>query len=313
MKQEQDIIFGLASQTLWLDAPEGRPSSITSVAVYEASTGDTGTAESATTGAASVETNPNTTMDAAGGATETDPTLVPLTATTGATVGRRYLLTAVNGFKEWVEVEAVSSGVSVKVRHPLQGEYASADTFASTRMSITVDSTWVADTSNLSSGGASSPRYRVRWVYVVSGVTYVRDAYFDLVRYVGDHNVDPLDVDRLAPGWLDRLPVDYRDDQGRALIDDAYAAVKLDLAANDVNDAMVSDQAIVDELVRRKVVATSELTRFYASGDRQAQMEAARLDYSSTLDAFVRVVRRVPSRDSTGAGFVGVSTQTLVR
>jgi hypothetical protein len=311
VKAEQDILFGVASQTLWLDAPEGRPSSVTSASVFEATDGDASTAESATTGVASVETNPNTTLDATSGAGQTDPKVVNLTATTGCSVGRRYLITGASGSKEWVEVASISSGASITARHPLLGAFASADTFQSTRMSITVDTTWCSDSANLSTGTA--PRYRVRWVYVVSSVTYVRDTYFDLVRYAGDHNVDPIDIDRLSPGWMDRLPVDHRTDQGRALIDDAYAAVRLDLAAVDVNDASVADQAIVDELVRRKAVAMTELSRFLSGADRQAQLEAARLDYSSTLDAFVRVVRRAPTRSDSGGSSVGVATQLTTR
>ena len=31
-----DVLFSQASQTIWLDPPEGRPSSVTSATVYEA-------------------------------------------------------------------------------------------------------------------------------------------------------------------------------------------------------------------------------------------------------------------------------------
>ena len=48
----QEITLGLTSQALVFDCPDGRPSAVTSVTVYEADADDTATAEAATTGSA---------------------------------------------------------------------------------------------------------------------------------------------------------------------------------------------------------------------------------------------------------------------
>ena len=52
----QQILYNVTGQSIYLDATEGRPSSVTSVAVYNDTAGDDDTTESATTGSAAVET-----------------------------------------------------------------------------------------------------------------------------------------------------------------------------------------------------------------------------------------------------------------
>src|SRR5687767_3446192 len=132
MRTVADILYGVAGQTLVFDAPEGRPSSVTSVDVRAWDAADDGDDEFSLTG--SVETNPNTTLDAAAGASQTNPRNVPLAATTGIAIGRTYLIThATTALKEWAEVESITSADSVAVRHPLHNDYASSATFQSTR------------------------------------------------------------------------------------------------------------------------------------------------------------------------------------
>src|SRR5436190_5204308 len=105
--QTLDILYGVTGQSLVFDAPEGRPSSVTSSTVHENIAGDDEQAESATTGSASVETNPNTTFDAASGVDQTDPRKCFLAATTGITPGRTYLAVNATLERDWVEVMAV--------------------------------------------------------------------------------------------------------------------------------------------------------------------------------------------------------------
>jgi len=84
MRSVQDIVYGVTGQTVYFDAPEGRPSSVTSVEVFLWDVSDDDTAEAAV-GSGSVETNPNTTIDAASGYGQTDARVLNVAATTGAT------------------------------------------------------------------------------------------------------------------------------------------------------------------------------------------------------------------------------------
>lgn len=301
MRTVQDILFGVTGQTVYFDCPEGRPSSVTSADVYLWDVSDDGTAEIAV-GSGSVETNPNTTIDAASGAGQTDARVLNVAATTGFSVGRSYLVTGADGFKEWVEVGEIDSGNSVTARHPLHNTYASADTVQSTRIQATVDSTWVADDSNITTDELGpNPMYRVRWVYVVNSVTYVADTYFNLVRYNARHGVTPQDVDDMLPGWLDRLPTDHRDTQGRRLIDDAYRGVRIDLHQVDLAASSLAESEIVDELVRYKAIEMCELARYLATDGDPTRVQLATQRYQTRLDSLVRLVSRVPVRDTTGA------------
>lgn len=256
----------MTGQSLVFDAPEGRASSVTSVTVFEATTDDDGTSEAATTGSAAVETNPNTTFDAASGDGQADPRKCNLTATTGITAGRRYLATNTTGEKELVEVAEIASADYVIARNPLRNAYVSTNTFVSTRISISIDSTWVAAETNISQWLTPNPRYRVRWVYVVGGVTYVHATFFDLVRYRGDHTVVGLDVDRRFPGWLDSLPTQHREDQGAAIIAEAYRLVKLDLYHHGKADQMARNMEVIDHLVVLRAFANSVQAQVASGG-----------------------------------------------
>jgi hypothetical protein len=253
--QAIDILFGVTGQSLYFDAPEGRPSSVTSSDVFENSTGDDGTEEVATTGSAAVETNPNTTFDAASGSDQADPRVCNVTATTGVVVGRHYRATNAAGEVDIVECAAFVAGATVTARQPLFNAYAVADTFQSTRITHALDSTWIADTNNLSGVFDPNPTYRWRLVYVVGGVTYAHDLYFDLVRYAGRHDVTPLDVDRRARGWMERVSSDDRETQGRSVIDEAYRILKMDLYNHSLPDQAVRNRELVNELVTLAAVA----------------------------------------------------------
>jgi len=309
MRVAQDILFDVTGQTLYYDAPEGRPSSVTSVDVFSWDVGDDQTAESAA-GAGSVESDPNTTLDAAAGPSQSNPRNIPLTATTGVAATRTYLVTGAAGLKEWVEVDSVTSADSVTAKHPLHNDYAIGATFQTTRIQATVDPTWVADTANLSTSieMSGNPMYRVRWVYVVSGKTYVADTYFNLVRYAAKHGVSPQDIESMMPGWLDRLPTDHRNDQGRRLIDDAYRSIRVDMRQLDLSPSSVACAEITDELIRLKTIELGEWARFMEGGSDETRAKAAERRYMARLDSLLRIVARLPVRDETGAATPIVST-----
>lgn len=299
MRTVTDLLLGVAGQQIYFDAPEGRPSSVTSVEVFSWSSGDE---DPTLSGSGSVEANPNTTLDGAAGAAQSNPRTIPLTATTGIAVGRTYLVTAADSRKEWVEVESVTSGDSVTAKHPLHNDYATGAAFVSTRITSTVDDTWADDEQNIDETSGPNPMYRVRWVYVVNSVTYVADTYLNLIRYGARHGVTPQDVESEYAGWLDKLPTDHRTDQGRRLIDEAYRAVKIDLHALEIDDATVAEAEIMDELVRLRTVEKFEWAQYLSNrSNDQSRHLAARGVYQERLDSLVRLASKVPVRDSSGA------------
>jgi hypothetical protein len=301
MRTVQDITFGVTGQALYFDCPEGRPSSVTSVTVFAWDVGDNALAEVAA-GSGSVETDPNTTIDAASGYGQSNPNVVNVAATTGFATDRSYLLTGADGFKEWVTVAEIDSGNSITALYPLHNAYATADTVQSTRIQATIDSTWVANLNKLRTDAGPNPHYRVRWVYVVAGVTHVADSYFNLVRYAGAHGVLPQNVDSLVAGWLDGLPTDYRASQGRTLIDNAYTAVKFDLHAIWDDDSMMANSEIVDELTRYKTIELSEFAKVLAGNSDSTQYQVARDAYRTRFDSLSRITNKTPIRNVSGAG-----------
>jgi hypothetical protein len=232
----QELIFVVSgvpsgTQYLHLDCEDGRPTACT-FQVWPAYADDTSTAESCTTGSAAVETSPNTTLTAAAGPAQSDPTAIALTSGSGVSVGRRYLLTEDGtGANELIEVATVS-GLNVTTKQPLLNNYSAGSTFQSTRWSIAMDSTWLADVANLSPNDGPNPSYRVRCVATVNGNQVVYPRGFDLVRYQTNHGVTPQDVDQASPGWFDNLPPDCRVDQGRSLIEQGVNAIRAELAGD---------------------------------------------------------------------------------
>lgn len=245
--RHQEIIYALTGQTFFYDPPEGRASDTPTVQVFSTGTDDDGTAESATTGACSVD-SVSTTLSV--GASIGDVALT-LTSGTGVTKGRRYLLTDDDdGNQEWVDVVSVV-GAAVRIRNPLINAHSIGSTFVGTRISISVDSTWVADESNLTDSleTAGAAGYRLRWSYTVGGVATIGVSYADLVRYQAKNLVTALDVDRTFPGWLDRLSIDNREDQGAALVEEAFRAVKMDALADAQLLRRIRDTQVLSELV----------------------------------------------------------------
>ena len=297
MHDTQDIIYDVTGQSLVYDPPEGVPSSVTSVAVYAMTTGDDGTAEVATTGSASVD-SVDTTFDATSGHGESNPRRCYLTATTNIAKGKSYLATNSEGETEWVRVVGIASADYVIAAEPLQNVYAAADTFEGARISISVDGTWVANSTNISDDNDPTPGYRVRWEYVVGGVTYVGQSYFNLVRYPFAHSVRPTDMLDFEPGWLENLPTYHREDNGQRILDAAFRDVRTDVYLSGHAAEMIRDQQVIDDLVLRK--ARELLWRLSTNEGMQAYTTS---EYNALLDGAVRIVTRVrESSDTSGAG-----------
>jgi len=303
----QDLVWNVTGQVLRFPAPEGRPSSVTSLEVFPWDAGDDSTAETAF-GTPAVETDPNTTLDANAAAPSTGARTLALTATTGIEIGRRYLLTGPNSETEWPEVVAIESGVGVTVRHLLQHQYNSGNAFVSTLIEATVVTAWIQDDANISDAGGQGTGggWRARWTYVVGGNTYVHDSYFDVVRYAFDLRVKPVDIDRAAPGWVHRLPVDYRDGAGQAqLITRAANRVRMDLTSTGIADQLWRDEEVMEHLVILRTILESERTRMLNGGDNAETFAMSKEDYDNEFMQHVKAhTSGHIARTSSGAGEV---------
>ncbi|HMG21782.1 MAG TPA: hypothetical protein VK607_10710 [Kofleriaceae bacterium] len=296
--QTQDVVFGVAGQKLFFDAPEGRPSSPT-VMVWENASGDDTVAELAL-GAVAVELAPVTTFDAASGQGQADPRVCNLALTTGIKRGRAYLVTSATQEQELVEVSAVATEWVI-ARQQLENAYGVGDTFVSTRITAAIDAAWLADDDNISGELEPDGRYRVRWTYTADGEVRVHDTYFDVVRYAGRHDVTPGDVNTEFHGWVLSLPAEYREEQGRPLIDEAYRQVKLDLYGD-----LIGDQAIRNrELLNALVTAKAGLLVFPGAANEAK--------YASRYGQLIRSQRLPLSQDSGGGASARPSLPIFVR
>lgn len=299
----QKLTYNVTGQSFILDALQGRPSSVTSVKVFAQRTGDDGTTETATTGSPAVETSPDTTFDANSGTSSSDPRLLNLAATTGMAIGRRYLATNALAEKEWVEIVAITSAASAGARHDLRNDYASADTLEGTRMSISVLDGWIQDTNNISDDVDPNPGYRIQWIYVVAGVTHQQDTYADVVRYKAEHDVRPQDVDLIRRGWIESLPTEYREDQGRTLIDEAYEQVAIDLHLAGLADEMLRNRDVVNQLTKLMSILMQSEDDATRSGADTTAFTIDSEKYQKNLDGFIRITNKTDmSVDADGSG-----------
>jgi len=280
-------VFNTTGAVLDWIAPEGVPSAVTSVTVRLTANGSDSTAEAATTGAASIDATPSTTFNADSGQGEQDATRLALASIAGIEVGGEYLVTNSLGESEQVEITGVVSGGTVAyARHALRNSYAIGDSLQTTRLSIALSDSWLADTANISDDTDPNPYYRVRWEYVVGGQTFVHADYFDVVRFEAKHDVTPLDIDNESPGWIDSLPMEYTEDRGKALIEAAYGNLEFDLFRRGIPSEMMRNRDVVNRLTILRTILNSSKNRAKATGDTIGY-EIDRDEYNASLDGLV--------------------------
>ena len=291
----QYLTYGVTGQSLIWDCPEGRPSSVTDVQIFAMTTGDDGTEQTAP-GAGAVETNPNTTVDADSGVSQSDCSILYVAATTGVEIGRSYLATDAGGAPEWLTVAEADSGNSIRTTAPMLRDYVNGDAFVSTRITSTIDATWIADTNSISDDTCPTPYWRVRWTYVVDSTTYVNDSYFDVSRYQSKHTVTPADMRQVIWDWDNRLPTWARSDSGQVMIDTAYRDLEWDIKRSGHAPEMIRDAAAMDRL-------TIYRTRRNFESAGTDEWILADQEYRALLDGLIRVTTTVAEAvDSSGAG-----------
>ena len=314
MNAPQELLYNVTGQSLVFDAPQGRPSSVTSFSVYENSDSDDSTAESALSGSPAVETNPNTTFDANSGPSSANPRKCNLTATTGIAVGRVYLATGTNGETEWVEVTEIGSADHVLARNPLHNDYVSTNTFQSTRISDTLSASWIADENNISSTVLRpGPRWRGRVVYVVSSLTYVADVYFDVVRYASRADIASTDVERIFPGFLSRVQTYDYDTQGRSTILAAREWVDAELYHLGMRDEELRDGRTYQRLVAFAANVEQHRQAFMAGGTSREQYEMARVELDEQIKKLIATGQTPIDTGGDGAATAGERKPLWVR
>ena len=243
MRRTAALVYGQTGQSLTIRVPQGRPTSAT-FAVYR-SYYDESTATAEWSGTATLD-SVTTTLGTAAGPSQTDPRLLTLT-TTGITEGTRYLLSQ-ESVSEWVDVVQVGTS-TIRTRFPIQHDYTTGATFKGATLSAAVDATWIATLANVSILVDTTPDYRVKWTIVVNGATIVLYSFFDVVRTLVGHQVEIADINARAFGLSDSLPVEYRDEDGRPIIDAAWSAVRAHLIAQGIQPDSWRDDEAIDELV----------------------------------------------------------------
>lgn len=306
----QEVIYALDGQSFFFDVPEGRPSSA-AVAVYPALNDDEAGAVAATSGSATVDTVDTTlAVDAVIGDEE-----LTVADATGIARGRRYLLT--DGDREWIEVIFVS-GTTVKIRQPLKNAYSTSATLQGCRISAAVDSAWINNKANITDILDPSNRlwmvgqsadvtwvpgaagYRLKWSYTVDGIATQAVSFADLVRYQAKNLVTPLDVDARFPGWLDRLPTDYQEDQGASFIAEAFRALKMDCLGDEQVIRRIRNTEVLRDLTIYRANVLAQEASLFGGGNNADIVKAARDAFQMRYDQLMREPK-VPV-DQTGFG-----------
>jgi hypothetical protein len=305
LPSSHDVLFATASQTIWHESRHGRPTSVTSVQIWEDRDSDEITAESATTGSPAVESTASTTVDAASGALQANTKKLNVAATAGFTVGRHVLVTnAALGQSEWVEVAGVALNDYLLTRQPMVHNYTTSDTVVGTRMSATVDTTWASDKNNLSDPYAPNPRWRAVFTFPVAGVVYREPVYFDLLRYPVTFGVTALDVDGYSRGWLERLPLDDQIGQGAGLIVQAVKQVKRDLSRAKRSDWAQRNSEQFNDLIVMMAVVKGAHAAYMHGGESRDRLDEARRDYQSFFDQWVANATAPEQASAAGDGAV---------
>lgn len=199
--------FGLTGQVVEFYPPEaleGQPSALT-VRLYAAEQSNDETPEQTPTG--TIDATSTTFNGASGNFNhEVSRRRMFLTSTASLVVGRRYLIQNLVGQREVVTVKAIASGSYADVEFDLGYDYPVGSTLVGLRMTWTVDSTWIADETNINE--ASAP-FRALWQYTLGGATRKQWQLIDVTRYparggltindLADHVPDIIYQDE-APG-----------------------------------------------------------------------------------------------------------------
>lgn len=297
MRRTAALTFDVLSQQIELLVRNGRPTSAT-FEVFTQYSGDDVDPEFS--GACTVDT-PNTTLSGSAGPAQSDPNRLPLTSSAGLVTQTKKYLVSQNGLQEWVELVEVGTGYA-RARHPLQNNYTAGATVQSTYVFAAVDATFIQDSDSLSDLIDTTPDYRVKWTISVSGATVVAYSFFDVVRAVMTHSVDPSDLDNAVPGVINTMPIQYRAEGGRPLIDRAWSSVRAEFAAMQLDVNMIREDEVIDELViLRSMLSLAEGGWAPPNMDKNLYLQDRTEKFDRFLEKHFKVAAVHPIADADGA------------
>lgn len=298
MDNRTPLVYGLTGQTLEMYPMEGVPSAAATYSIWRGQ--DSNDATALFTGTATRDSTSQT-ITSASGYSQANRRKLNMTATTGLTVGRRYVVANALGQYENATVTAVSADVYAETSRDLAYDYAAAETSTvkGFRQSFTIDPDFIADTSRLND---EAYPYRVLWTYTVAGVVRKHWTYFDVVRGAWQHGVTIAD---LAAYWADVNYQGDRDDYGdqaRKKIEAASQRVQMDLKNRGIDPNTVADGPVRDELVRNQVFCLYA-REGKAPGGREPEAFRREMTaiYMRDLEAAVSSGSLKMSQDKTGA------------
>lgn len=311
----QELLFGIGSQVLVLDAPEPLQS-VNSVTVRELVNDDTAPAEDATQGSAAVAANPRS-ITAAAGYGQANRRTITVANSSNVVTGQRWVIAA-DAETRWETFEVVNvETTTITARHPILNDYASGDTISCLRWTIAVRDAWAADLTNLSPNLNPNPRYRVAWDVTLADAPSTRRIYetnFDLVRHAAVCPVNPIDVVEAFGGWLDLLGPDDRATQGREVIAEATRLVKLDLYRRSIADQALRNAEVQAALIINRTIYLTLADNARRGSATPEQAETARLDYEALLNGLVdSAVLAVDAVGGGGATTVVATGERLLR
>lgn len=246
MRRTPGLLFSVPNQTLQLRFPDPRPTSAT-FSVLRAYVEIDDSAPPEFSGTATLDPVNTTTVGVAG-AGQADPQLIVLASNAGLVASKKYLLSQ-NAVSEWVDLVEIQPSF-VRVRYPLEYGYTTGASLASTWLTAAVDNTWISDISKISDLSDTFPDFRVKWNITDStGALKIIYSFFDVVRAQVRHNVEIDDINARAPGLRNSLPVEYRFEDGRPLIDAAWLRVRAHLQAMNIQVDAIREDEVIDEIV----------------------------------------------------------------
>lgn len=259
-----------------------------SVTVFEGADSNDDTAEFTPT--ATVDSF-STTVDVASGYSQTTPNLLSVAATTSASIGTLYQVENEDGQREIIEPKGINAADSFVLVHDLAFDYPiTTSTVKGTKITFTVDPTWVADESNILT--PRTPSYRVVWTYTINSIVYNAQTYLRLVRKPFKTNVTAYDI---AKRWPDIKTLDDRARRGQGLkqfLDAAIDDFRADVLAEGYQPAQLNDTEIADQLiVLRGCYLLANALGAPGNRDQESYINEIRGEYSTLFTRCISILK----------------------
>ncbi len=168
--------FGVASQLLAFEAPQGRPSGSGTVSIYDPRSSPTASPNPLVNAGTATLNSVTTTLNGSVNPLSSDPTSIPLASTTGILVGDHLWLTNAAGETEQIEVLGVTAAVVFSCWPVTLTHITGALCVSSKMTSPALSTAWVSDVANLDAD------FYAIWSYTVAGISYRARTSFDLCR-----------------------------------------------------------------------------------------------------------------------------------